>query len=121
MLITLHLLMDSSANVFAFVSRTIPGVDHLFKPPEECIRHTFIPAVTGHSLPGNIERDLLALPSCVGGMGIINPIKMCSFEFSASEKTFTISSVISDQCYFVAVFMMNNLQSSLKLGVQNFL
>jgi len=42
--------------------------------------------VTGHSPLGDIERDLLALPSHVGGMGSINPIKMYSFEFSASEK-----------------------------------
>jgi len=34
----------------------------------------------------DIDRDLLALPTQVGGMGIINPIKTCSFQFSTSEK-----------------------------------
>ena len=46
----------------------------------------FIPAVTGHSPLGDFERDLLALPTRMGGMGIINPIRMCAFEFSASNK-----------------------------------
>ena len=69
-----------------FIARTIPDVDDLFQPLEECIRHTFIPPVTGRSPPGDLERDLLALPTRIGGMGIINPIRMCTFEFSASNK-----------------------------------
>jgi len=32
-----------------FVACTIPDIDDLFKPLEECIQHTSIPAVTGHS------------------------------------------------------------------------
>ena len=35
---------------------------------------------------GDLERDLLALPTQMGGMGIINHIRMCGFEFSASNK-----------------------------------
>ena len=66
-----------------FIARTIPDVDDLFQPLEECIRHTFIPAVTGHSSPGDLERDLLALPTQIGGMGIINPIKMCAFDLQS--------------------------------------
>jgi len=84
-----------------FIARTIPDVENLFQPLEECIRNIFIPAVTGHSPPGDIERTFLALPTRGGGMGIINPIKMCLFEFSASQKsyhTFTVISVVSDKC-----------------------
>jgi len=69
-----------------FIARTIPNIDDLFQPLEECIRHTFIPAVTGHLSPGNLERDLLALPTRIGGMGIVNPVRMCAFEFTASNK-----------------------------------
>ena len=61
-------------------------MDDLFKPLEACIQHTFIPAVTGHSPPGELERDLFALPTRIGGVGIINPVKMCVSEFSASNK-----------------------------------
>ena len=66
-----------------FIAHTILDVDNLFQPLEECIRHTFIPAVTGHLSPGDLERDLLALPTQIGGMGIIN---LCAFELSASNK-----------------------------------
>ena len=69
-----------------FIARTIPNVDDLFQPLEECIRHTFIPAVTDHSPLGDFERDLLAFPTRMGGMSIINPIRMCAFQFSASNK-----------------------------------
>ena len=69
-----------------FVARTIPNVDDLFHPLEDCIRHSFIPAVTGHLPPSDLDRDFLALPTRIGGMGIINPIRMCAFEFTASNK-----------------------------------
>jgi len=64
-----------------FIAQTIPDVDDVFEPLEDCIQHTFIPAVTGHSPPGDLETDLFALPTGIGGMGIISPIKMCTFEF----------------------------------------
>ena len=41
--------------------------------------------MTSHSLPCELERDLLALPTRIGGMGIVNPVKMCASEFSASN------------------------------------
>jgi len=39
-----------------FIARSIPDVENLFQPLEECIRNIFIPAVTGHSPSGDIER-----------------------------------------------------------------
>ena len=53
----------------------IPNVDDLFHPLEDFIRHSFIPAVTGHLPPSDLDRDFLALPTRIGGMGIINPIQ----------------------------------------------
>ena len=37
------------------VARTIPNVDDPFHPLEDCIRHSFIPAVTGHLPPCDLE------------------------------------------------------------------
>ena len=93
-----------------FIARTIPNVDDLFQPLEECIRHTFIPAVTRHSPLGDFERDLLALPTRMGGMGIINPIRMCAFEFSASNKvTKPLQSLLLSQTgIFQVIFKMSN-------------
>ena len=36
----------------------IPDAEHLFQPLEDCVRNAFISAVTGHSLPGGLERAL---------------------------------------------------------------
>ena len=69
-----------------FIARTIPNVDDLFQPLEECIRHSFIPAVTDHSPLGNLERYLLTITTRMDGMDVINSIRMCEFEFSASNK-----------------------------------
>ena len=96
MQLMLHLLMDSLASgcslLKLFLILTI-----FFQPLEDCIRDIFIPAVTGHLPPGDIERDLLALPTQVGGMSIIT-IKMCSFEFSTSEKvTMPLQSLLLSQ------------------------
>ena len=48
------------------------------------IRNSFIPAVTGHSPPGDVESALFALPARLGGLGIINPTCLSSVEFSSS-------------------------------------
>ena len=56
-----------------FVARTIPNVDDLFHPLEDCVRHSFIPAVTGHLPPSDLDRDFLALPTRIGGMGTYQP------------------------------------------------
>ena len=57
-----------------FIACTIPNVDDLFHPFEECIRHSFIPAVTGYLPPGEIflffplglaARVLSTLSECV--------------------------------------------------------
>jgi len=79
----------------------LPNAEYLFHPLEDCIREGFIPAVTGHLPRSDLERDFLALPTRIGGMGIINPIRICAFEYTASTKlsyqAFAIPSVISNQ------------------------
>jgi len=66
-----------------FTGRTIPNVDDLFWPLEDFIRYSFIPAVTGHLPPNGLERDFWL---SIGGMGIINHVIMCAFEYTASNK-----------------------------------
>ena len=48
------------------------------------VLETLLPAVTGHSPPGDVERALFALPARLGGLGIINPTCLSSVEFSSS-------------------------------------
>ena len=61
-----------------YVMRTIPGISDMMIPLEETIRHKLIPAITGRNAVSDIERDVLAMPSRLGGMGMVNPTKSCA-------------------------------------------
>lgn len=50
-----------------FIARTVPHVGHLYQPLKDCVRHHFVPSVTGRPSPGDLERDLFALPARLGG------------------------------------------------------
>ena len=59
---------------WTFLCRTIPNISERLRPLEEAIRYKFLPAITGQSALSDVERELLALPSRLGGLGIINPV-----------------------------------------------
>ena len=69
---------------FNYLCRTVPDVDHALQPLEDHIRSQLIPAITGHSPPSDSVRDLLSLPARLGGMGLVNPTKICSLQRQAS-------------------------------------
>ena len=54
------------------------------QPLEDTIRCQLIPAWTGKAPPSDLERDLFALPTRLGGLGIVNPVTLSSKEFPAS-------------------------------------
>ena len=54
---------------WTFLVRTTPDIGTLLKPLEDTIRLKFLPALTGQNAPNNTERDLLALPARLGGIG----------------------------------------------------
>ena len=56
-----------------YLSRTIAGIESLLQPLEDAIRQCFIPALTNRPAPGDLERELLALPTRLGGLGLVNP------------------------------------------------
>ena len=58
---------------FSFLSRTIPYISPLLQPLEDRIYHRLIPALTGRPPLNDSERELLALPVRLGGLGIVNP------------------------------------------------
>ena len=58
----------------------------LLQPLEDVIRKRFILALTGRMEPGDIERQLLALPAKLGGLGLADPQKTASSEFDASRR-----------------------------------
>ena len=66
-------LLHGVASRWSFVSRTIPDVQSLFEPLEDAIHQLLIPALTGRPPCSKTERDIIALPARLGGLGILNP------------------------------------------------
>ena len=56
-----------------FFLRSIEGIAHLMQPVEDAIRLQLLPAITGREALTDDERDLLALPARLGGIGVRNP------------------------------------------------
>ena len=50
------------------------STDKILKPLEEAISQVLIPALTMQPAPSKMTRDVLALPACLGGMGLVNPV-----------------------------------------------
>ena len=69
---------------FSYLCRTVPNVDLILQPLEDCIRSQLIPALTGKAPPNDTDRELLALPARLGGLGIVNTTELSSLEYQAS-------------------------------------
>ena len=70
----------------SYLSQTICDISDLLQPLEDAIHHQLIPVLTGRAGITDLERDLLALPTRLGGMGIPNPTKTCHEKFMSSEQ-----------------------------------
>ena len=58
---------------WSYLSRSMMDASICLHPIEHTIRTKLIPALMGRSPPNDIERDLLALPACLGGIALANP------------------------------------------------
>ena len=58
---------------WTYLLRTIESLAPLLQPLEDTIRLLFLPSLTGRDAPTDDERELLALPARLGGLGLINP------------------------------------------------
>ena len=65
--------------------KTVPGIEDLFEPIEEVIRYRLTPALTRRDV-SEAERQLLSLPTHLGGLGLANPTHIASNEYAASVK-----------------------------------
>ena len=65
---------------WTFLSRTLPGIGDLFSPLEQIIRVHLLPTLTGKCAFSDVERQLISLPSRLGGLGIINPCVTSAFQ-----------------------------------------
>ena len=83
---------------YTFCMRTIPDISHLFEELEKIIRTKLIPSLTEGRQVTDDERDLLALPPRMGGMGIVNPTTICDLEYDLSKiATSKLATAIKNQ------------------------
>ena len=62
---------------------TLPGIADLLEPSERSISDVLIPPLLEHQVV-KTERDLLAFPVCMGGLGLVNPVNQSRREYEAS-------------------------------------
>ena len=72
---------------WTFLARTAENTGVLFQPLEDTIRGKLIPLLTGRAAPGDMVRELLALPPRLGGIGLINPAIALQNELERSVQT----------------------------------
>ena len=68
--------------------RTLPNIQDLLEPLENAISKILIPAITEH-ICSRLDRDILALPVRLGGLGMTNPCLEAQLEQSSSVKVTT--------------------------------
>ena len=102
-LLTLELGESDDLNV-QYISRTIPEIQDLLQPLETAIHQHFIQALTGREACSALERDLLALPTRLGGMGLANPTSNSAHAFQASLRiTAPLVALIASQDFHQTV------------------
>ena len=65
--------------------RTLHDIEELLEPLENAISKELIPAITEHRCT-RLDRDILALPVRLGGLGMTNPCLDANLEQSSSVK-----------------------------------
>lgn len=73
--------------------RTMPGIKSLLGPLEDLLANRSIPTLIGRDVFRRI-RNMMGLPACLGGMGIVNPTAISNDELNNSA-TFT-NSLVND-------------------------
>ena len=75
---------------WTYLARTTLNIKDLIKPLEETIRKVFIlPNLIGQNAFNDTERDLLALPARLGGLGIFDPCKKSAMLHYSTCETIT--------------------------------
>ena len=86
------------ASKWTFLARTVPDISHLFQLLEDAIRQRFLLKLTGQNHLSDTVRDLIALPTHLGGLGIGNPVKQAAKQCYTSRKvTAPLVTLITEQ------------------------
>ena len=93
---------------WTFLSRTMPGISDFFSPLEQSICLHLLPALFGECTFSDVERQLISLPSRLGGLGIINPCVSSAFQFETSQRvTHPLVSLLLEQDFQFTVGTLN--------------
>ena len=71
---------------WTYLSRTIADIGELMRPLENCIRYSFIPAITNGHKCNDEERLILMLKPRLVGLGMPNPVTNADQEYNNSLK-----------------------------------
>ena len=69
---------------FTYYVRTIPNIAHLLKPIEDIITSDLLPQILGFEI-SLLDREIFALPTRLGGLGIPTLTTEADFEYNASK------------------------------------
>ena len=70
---------------WTYFLRTLPDIQDLLEPLEDAISHMLIPAITERKC-NQLDRNILALPVRLGGLGLGNPSLEARREYASSVK-----------------------------------
>ena len=61
----------SMQNKWSYLARTTKSISHMLQQMEDVIRHDMIPTVTGRQAINDVEKKMFALPTRLGGLGVV--------------------------------------------------
>ena len=82
MLHSLHLWLETLVDV---LFKDFAGIQDLLEPLEDAISHMLIPAITERKC-NQLDRNILALPVRLGGLGLGNPSLEARREYASPVK-----------------------------------
>ena len=82
----LAVLTRGLAGKWTYLMRVTSGDEDSWNQLEAALRHEFLPALTGRQAFSDVEREMLSLPAKLGGIGVIDPSRVCSSQQEASRK-----------------------------------
>ena len=100
---------------WTYFLRTLPDIEDL-ETLERAIADVLIPSITDYHCTKPSERDLLALPARLGGLGIINPSLDADLQYQASMKTTTplVEKIVSQVYETSDDAVVSSLQQSVR-------
>ena len=76
---------------WSFITRAVPDIIDFLLPLEHSLHQILLPALTGRPPSSKIDREIIALPARLGGLGIPNP---STHSQSSSQASITLTAAL---------------------------